>query len=71
MPVEKFTKIHESSQNFIFHTPLEEKKHMLKHFVVMITIFAKLAVITLGATATAPTEYGPEPGCFPGDPCDS
>jgi len=44
---------------------------MLKHFVVMITIFAKLAVITLGAAATAPTEYGPEPGCFPGDPCDS
>ncbi len=44
---------------------------MLKQFVVMITILTKLAVVSLGANAVVPTELGPEPGCFPGDPCDS
>ena len=44
---------------------------MLKHFVVLIMVLAKLAVVTLGANATVSTEYGPAPGCYPGDPCGS
>lgn len=46
---------------------------MLKQFVVMVTVLTKLAVVALGANAISavPTEFGPEPGCYPGDPCGS
>ncbi len=43
---------------------------MLKHLLVIATLISKLALITLGSEPVI-TPYGPEPGCIPGDPCDS
>ena len=44
----------------------------MKYLFILALVLAKMAVATLGAAdAITPTDLGPEPGCFPGDECDS
>ena len=43
---------------------------MLKYAIVFLTLVSKLALISLNAEPAA-QPWLPDPGCFPGDPCDS
>ena len=43
---------------------------MVKYTIVLIMLASKLALISLNAEP-AVQPWGPDPGCVPGDPCDS
>lgn len=44
----------------------------MKRLFVYGLLLCKMVAVSLSvAEAATPTNLGPEPGCFPGDPCDS